>query len=143
YVIKPFEREEVLARIRIHLGHKNARASAETIKPGGQSQKDITLVKAACSYLSTRLSQPPTQELLAKILHTNEKRLIRAFQNELNLTVFEYIREQRIKRASEMLLGTSLLVKEIADELGFSSSANFATAFKAQVGTTPSKFRER
>lgn len=143
YVIKPFEQEEVLARIRIHLGRKNAQAPAETIKPGGQSQKDMTLVKAACSYLSTRLSQPPTQEVLAKILHTNEKRLIRAFRKELNLTVFEYIREQRIKQASQMLLETSLLVSEIAEELGFSSSANFATAFKAQVGITPSEFRER
>src|SRR3546814_18103872 len=32
YVIKPFEQEEVLARIRIHLGRKNAQATAETIK---------------------------------------------------------------------------------------------------------------
>ncbi|NYT84962.1 response regulator transcription factor [Pollutimonas harenae] len=142
YVIKPFEQEEVLARIRIHLKSKNSQEPQEAVKPGGRSQKDMTLVKAACSYLSTRLSKPPTQEKLAQALNTNEKRLIRAFRKELNLTVFEYIREQRIKQASQMLLETSLLIIEIAEELGFSSPANFATAFRAQVGITPSEFRE-
>ncbi len=72
---------------------------------------------------------------------TNEKRLARAFRAYRNQTVFEYIHEERFRRATDLLSGTGLSTASIAEEIGFSSSANFATAFRARFGMTPSAYR--
>lgn len=145
YVVKPYEPEEVLARIRIHLrrGTRSdfpVQAQPEVDGPVAHG-KDRTLVNAACQYLVSALARPPGMAQLAKALLTNEKRLSRAFRNELGITVFEFVRQERLRRATRMLLETSLSVTQIAEELGYSSSANFATSFRNHTGHTPSAFR--
>src|SRR5690606_26813874 len=117
YVIKPFEQAEVLARIRVHLGRSKQSVPAASIKLGGQRQKDVTLVNAACIHLSNHLTMPPSLAELAQALHTSERRLTRAFRNERQVTVSEYIRQQRINSASRLLRETSLSITQIAEEL--------------------------
>lgn len=58
------------------------------------------------------------------------------------MTVFEYLREERMREASRLLGNTRLPVSEIACRVGFSSSANFATAFRERFGMTPTAFRQ-
>src|SRR5690606_33684991 len=110
YVIKPYEPEEVLARIRVQLRRSAFKAEpilADEESDGlGVSNKDKTLVNAACQYLGSRLSRPPAMAQLARALHTNEKRLTRAFRNELGTTVYEYLREERLRQATRLLLET-------------------------------------
>lgn len=144
YIVKPYEPEEVLARIRIHL--RRGRETQDTHHEDTEAtpavhNMDKTLVNAACQYLRSRLSRPPSMEQLARSLHTNEKRLTRAFRNERGTTVFEYLRDERLRQATRLLLETSLSITQIAEELGYSSSANFATAFRRHTGQTPSEFR--
>jgi transcriptional regulator GlxA family with amidase domain len=40
------------------------------------------------------------------------------------------------------LSSTPLSIARIAEEIGFSSAANFATAFRERLGITPSTYRE-
>lgn len=146
YVVKPYSPEEVLARIRIHLRRNTdvePVASDGPLLLAGAAQKDRTLVNAARDYLTSRLSHPPSMAQIAKALHTNEKRISRAFRNELGITVFEFLRQERLRRATRMLSETALTIVQIAEELGYSSSANFATAFRAHTGQTPSEFRSK
>lgn len=48
----------------------------------------------------------------------------------------------RMKEACVLLAGTSLEVQAIGQEVGFTSGANFATAFKERFGVSPSQFRQ-
>lgn len=142
YVSKPFEPAEVLARIRIHL----SRAGGRQDQAAGTGAPDRTgngaIVRAAVRHLSQRLSAPPTVEELARLLGTNEKRLSRAFREELGQTVFEYLRGERLRIAQQLLTGTPLSIAHIAEEIGFSSAANFATAFRERFGVSPSAYRQ-
>jgi transcriptional regulator GlxA family with amidase domain len=47
----------------------------------------------------------------------------------------------RIYRAKEMLLGTSLSVKEIATMLHFENPFHFSNVFKQKTGSSPSHWR--
>jgi AraC-like DNA-binding protein len=47
----------------------------------------------------------------------------------------------RIRRARELLAGTGLPITEIATELGYSTPANFARAFRKATGSAPQAFR--
>jgi DNA-binding response OmpR family regulator len=139
YVIKPFEPDEVVARIQIHLRR------VKRFEPNGDvdlgSKADAPLVQAAIDYLLSHLHDPPTLDGLAKLIGTNEKRLSRAFRESLGKTPFEYLREKRLDLAKRLLTETSLAVNAIAEEVGFTSAANFATAFRQHFGMTPSEHR--
>jgi DNA-binding response OmpR family regulator len=142
YVLKPFEAAEVLARIRGHLSRSSGNQHAEEEVPASDFTGNSVIVRAAIRHLSQRLNNPPTVERLARLVGTNEKRLSRAFRENLGLTVFEYLRDERLRIAQRLLSGTPLSIAGIAEEIGFSSAANFATAFRERFGTTPSGYRE-
>ncbi|WJJ94286.1 helix-turn-helix transcriptional regulator [Neopusillimonas aromaticivorans] len=87
------------------------------------------------------MATPLSTAQLAKLFRTNEKRLSRAFRDLLGYTVSEFVRRERLNQAERMLRTTGLTITQISEELGYSSSANFATAFKSQFGLTPTELR--
>jgi len=141
YVPKPFAPEEMLARVAIHIGRMPRPQRPVPAAPTALS-KDQVLVSAARQYLAGHLADPPGLRQLAHEVGTHEKRLSRAFREHLGMTVYEFVREERLRVARRLLAETSLSITAIAGELGFSSAANFATAFREKVGSTPSAFRE-
>lgn len=143
YVTKPFEPAEVLARIRVHLARTDRyRQDTADSLASDANDGDAVIVRAAMRHLSERLSAPPTVDQLARLVGTNEKRLSYAFRETIGQTVFEYVRSERLSVAQRLLAGTALSIANIAEEIGFSSAANFATAFRERFGVTPSVYRD-
>lgn len=138
YVIKPYEPREVIARIAVHL---RTQTGTRDELPEIAHPTDGPLVRAAIRHLLENLGAPHSLDALAERLGTNEKRLSRAFRKHLGKSVFEYLREKRLERSLQLLAQTSLSIGAIAEETGFSSSANFATAFKERFGITASEYR--
>jgi transcriptional regulator GlxA family with amidase domain len=56
--------------------------------------------------------------------------------------VFGYLGEARIRRGRQLLSDTDMSVQQIAEQTGFRSAANFATAFREQVEVTPTAYRQ-
>ena len=82
-----------------------------------------------------------TLEQLVRALAVDRRRLLSAFRTTEGVSLPEYLRGERMRRAQRLLLETSLTVHQIAESLGFSSAANFSTAFRAHSGLTPVEFR--
>lgn len=108
-------------------------------RPNGES----ALVVAARRIIFQRLAMPPRASDLAQALGVPERRLARAFEQCLGMTVSGFIRLKRMRRAEYLLSHSALSIISIAEELGFSSAANFSTAFKEYSGQAPSVFRRR
>ena len=49
----------------------------------------------------------------------------------------------RIERARLLLAETDMPITMIAADLGYSSSQHFATSFRRDTGTTPSRYRRQ
>lgn len=146
YIVKPFaSEEEVLARVGIHLelARRLALASQATapVEAGLVLSAEQVLVKAATELLLAALHNPPSAEALARQLGTNEKRLNEAFRKEVSLPVFGWLREQRLRRARQLLAETDTPIGDIGAHLGYASPANFATAFRERFECTPREFR--
>lgn len=157
YITKPFYVDEVTARIEIHLAlarhwklaHQDAGAmvpasptppsKALSIVPS--ANHDSTLLRAAQKLVLSDLSNVPSLPELAAQLGTHEKRLTRVFQTYTGNTVYKFIRDARLQEAKRMLASSDMPIEEIAIALGFSSAANFSTAFRSYAGCTPSAFR--
>jgi len=148
YVLKPFDAEEVLARIQVHLtlaGRMAAPAAGlpATPLPSGVEDADTVFVRAAMRYLTLNLRSEHSLDSVAHAVGTHSKRLSRAFRAHLSQTVFEFLRQERLREAQRLLGQTSLGILDVAAEVGFASAANFATAFREQVGMTPTAYRRQ
>ena len=89
------------------------------------------------------MADPPGLVVLAHRVGTNQARLGREFQTHLGMTAYEYLREQRLVRAQELLATTDRQVQQIADAVGFKRAGNFTTAFRLRFGITPREYRRR
>jgi DNA-binding response OmpR family regulator len=150
YIVKPYAcEEEVLARINIHLA-----ASRRLGEPGASAMpvaaadhlgklvsNDEVLARAASELLMDNLAAPLSPSQLARRLGTNEKRLNAAFQKKYALPVAAWVREQRLRLAKQLLAETDTPVSSICEHLGYSSAANFSTAFRLRFDCSPRAFR--
>jgi len=141
YILKPFEPEEVIARVRIHLNLAAREVSGSARLSSQHLSEEEVLVRAAQGQLLANLSQTPRLDELAERLGVSEKRLSRAFRKCLDMTVFQYLRDQRMQTAQRLLAQTSLSMVAISEEVGFTSAANFSTAFREHTGVSPSDYR--
>ncbi|MGL4409091.1 MAG: response regulator transcription factor [Zoogloea sp.] len=152
YINKPFNAEEVLARVRIHLrlaaqNRQHAQAHTDTPTPSENTNtisndSGEILLQACIRLIRSRLSEELTVTGIASELGSYEKKLSSLFREKTGMTVYAFLREERLKTARIWLGETSTSVREIAEQLGFQNAGNFATAFKSRFGVTPSSYRE-
>lgn len=80
-------------------------------------------------------------EDIADALNISRVQLYRKTKSLLNSSVNEYLLQRRLIKSKHLLLD-GLNINEVADQVGFSSGAYFAVAFKKQFGVTPTSYRK-
>lgn len=94
-------------------------------------------------FLEARLDGDLTLEEVARAAGMSANALQRLFRAAFGMTVFEYVRRRKLERAREALQEEGLTVSEAAYRAGYTSSANFATAFRRTFGVPPKQMRRR
>lgn len=100
-------------------------------------------VQSCCDYIKANLKLELTAALLSEHVGYSEYYITRRFKAETGFSVSDYIKEQRVVKAKEYLLFTSLSIKEIASKLNFCSSSYFTRVFHTVSGVTPAVFRAK
>ena len=106
-------------------------------KPG----HDTESIHFAREYLLQHAAQPPSLTELAKIAGINEFKLKQGFKAMFNNTVFGYLTDFKLNQARELLVG-NIPIKEVADQLGYSSVQHFNSAFRKKFGCPPGKVKK-
>ena len=81
-------------------------------------------------------------DYLAHRFHRDYSALSKLFSEEMGTTLEKYAIAQKIERAKELLTYGELTLGEIADRLGYASTAYLSAQFKSVTGLTPSAFRK-
>jgi DNA-binding response OmpR family regulator len=144
FIGKPFSAGELLARINIHLrlARPQQEDAAEQPAESADSGADEVLAAAAQRYIDHNLAEPLHLDDLAKRVGSYREKLSRAFLARRGMTVFSYIRDQRIASGAAMLRDSDAGIAEISLAVGFSNAGNFATAFRERMGVTPGAYRK-
>ena len=80
---------------------------------------------------------------IARRIASSRRQLQRAYA-EIGRTTFRaHLTSVRMERAAELLAGRSLTVRDVAHRVGYRQPAQFAKAFRRQLGVAPSDFRAR
>lgn len=91
-------------------------------------------------YIKNNLHQKLSIEHLAKLAFVSKSNFFKLFKYEIGLSPNEYILQQRIVRAKE-LLKENQSIKEVAFATGFSDTNHLIKTFKTFEGTTPKNYQ--
>ncbi len=147
YMTKPFDARELQIRVA-NLIHQREKLRARFSRTVVLKPKDIAIT-------------PPDEGFLAKVMAIIENHLsdseftVEEFQKEVGMSRMQlhrklkaltghsagdFMRIQRLVRASDLLSRTSSNISEVCYQTGFTSLSYFAKCFKKQFGTTPKAY---
>lgn len=80
---------------------------------------------------------------IAQSIGCNANTLQQQFREVCGKTIFDYLRQRRLQRAAHALQHEGVSVARAAEIAGYSSQANFSTAFRRHFGLQPKHCRNR
>lgn len=99
-----------------------------------------SLATEAARLIHEQLCEIHSVGELSARLGVSREHLSRSFKRHLGCPIGAFMTALRIERA-KVLLGGSMLVKEIAREVGFGSDSSLSRAFAKHVGIHPARYR--
>jgi signal transduction histidine kinase/DNA-binding response OmpR family regulator/ligand-binding sensor domain-containing protein len=149
YLLKPFDEEELLVRVKNLLGNYKERVATTQVIPEDtlEQPKEITISKTDQEWLTT-LEQLIFKEMnnstfsvdfLADVLSINRKTLYNKIKELAGLTPTKYIRAIRLQKAKN-LLEKGMAINVVALQVGFQNTEYFSALFKENFGKAPSSY---
>jgi signal transduction histidine kinase/ligand-binding sensor domain-containing protein/DNA-binding response OmpR family regulator len=148
YIIKPFNFELLLSKIRNVLAHN------DTVKKTYQRQvqaapsaikiesADEVFVRNVLEAIEKNMGNPEfSVGELSIQFHASRSTFYKRVLLLTGKTPIEFIRHIRLKRAAELLEKSRLTVSEIAYTVGFNNPKNFSQYFKMEFDRIPSAYR--
>ena len=130
----------------------NAAARAAVVTPvrhGGQAQfiqtplpaETDSSLDAARIWALQHLDRPIPLRDLADQAKVSMRTLTRRFTAETGMTPFQWLLQQRLLRARELLETTDLTVDQVAERSGLGSGESLRQHLNRQIGMTPAAYR--
>ncbi|MGQ3301557.1 helix-turn-helix transcriptional regulator [Reyranella sp.] len=116
----------------------------ESRYPAGSSGRpgDHRRMWAVRERLDHATHETPSLSELAREASVSTRTLQRQFAAVHGIAIFEYVRSRRLDRSRRLLEREGISVAQAAYEAGYSSAANFATAFRRRFGLSPRQARD-
>jgi YesN/AraC family two-component response regulator len=102
---------------------------------------DVEKIVMARNLLVADLRNAPTIEVLSKKSGVNRQKLKQAFKKIFGATINEYLRNERLRTAKQMLTsGLEPVIKEVAAAVGYENPSYFARRYKEKYGLYPNEY---
>lgn len=109
--------------------------------PSRMNMRDINRIYKVRDHLAENYTVPPTIRSLSRMVGVNQTKLKSGFKELFGTTVYDFIMQQRMKRAAGLLLADDCSIAEISYAVGYQHPTNFTMAFKRHFSTSPSEWR--
>ncbi|WP_338639535.1 AraC family transcriptional regulator [Burkholderia pyrrocinia] len=127
---------ELLAEAFAPLESDAAQASDASL--GSRDYRRMAELRA---FLASDAAQELSLDDIARHAGMSANAMQRQFRAAYGTTVFDFVREHHLQRARLALERDAVSVKQAAALAGYTSAANFATAYKRRFGVTPTLAR--
>ncbi|MFC4784197.1 GlxA family transcriptional regulator [Nocardioides sp. MAHUQ-72] len=143
----------------LHLVHRDHGASAAnglarrlvvaSHRPGGQAQfitpppdpRATDRLEQALDWARANLDQPLTVPDLAREARLSTRQLARRMKTEVGLTPLDWLLQQRVVRAQDLLERTDASVEQVASRCGMGTATTLRRHFQRSVGVSPTAYR--
>ena len=147
YIEKPFATAQLQAQIANLLHSRELLRQTFVRSPYAQpatvtaNPLDEAFLTRLNDYLNDHLADHSLSvEQLAGEMNMSVSTFYRKVKAVTSLSPVDYIRLCRLRQGAKLLAEGRYRVKEVADQLGFTSTAYFTTLFMRQFGMTPTDF---
>lgn len=124
----------------IDMVQETARTVAGTFGETGRGlRRELVIV---LDYIHEHYSQELSVELLASTVFLSPDYLSRIFKKAMGKSLYQYIRQFRMEKASALLLNTTKKVIDIGIETGYPNYSYFCQSFREYFGTSPDRYRQ-
>lgn len=106
-------------------------------------QQRNSIVLELQKYIRQNLNKKLTREDLSDYVHLNESYLSRLFHKETGMSLSDYILQERMKKARELIAETDKPIYGIANLLCYDNFSYFAKMFKKVYNITPQEYRKK
>lgn len=106
----------------------------------GTQEQNITILRAK-SLIHEFYTTGITLEEIAQKLNLTPEYLSSQFHRDTGKTFSAYIRDYRIAKAKELLIGTQLKLQQVAAQVGYADPKYFSQVFKKCTGQLPAEYR--
>lgn len=150
YILKPInymELDEVLTKLieRLRIEKKTniiPESIILQIAKAESKKNDNKTVNEVKRYILEHIHEDIHIEDIANEVFLNKNYLMRLFKKETGNSILEFIEEQRVNLAKELLDKTDFSISAIADAVGYNNYSYFTKIFKRNTGYTPIAFRQ-
>ena len=124
--------------------HGSGSLSSEAGTAGSLHPSEKSGIEKVRRLLLDNLGNPPYLDDLAEFAGMSHPKLNRCFRQFYGKTVFQYLRDERFKKARVLIEDQGRTVTEAAYLVGYSSLSHFSKAYKHHYGISPgTEFRSR
>ncbi|ALS26416.1 two-component system response regulator [Paenibacillus sp. 32O-W] len=106
------------------------------------SEGQAAHVHKAKAFIELHLGGDVGLQRVAKHVHLHPSHLSEVFKKEVGMTFTDYVLQQRMRHAAEILTTSPAKISDVAGSVGYEDVKYFSQMFKKYYGKTPSEFRE-
>jgi AraC-like DNA-binding protein len=107
----------------------------------GAETRAFTTYQDCRQYIQNNFRRLKTLEEIALACRANAAYLCRLFRRYDHQSPYQYLLRLKMSHAAELLQQPGALVKQVADQAGFSDPFHFSRVFKSVLGLSPDAFR--
>ena len=100
-----------------------------------------SILEPAIHYIHQNLHENVSLKQASQMCFISPSYFSRLFNKEMGDNFSSYVANLKMDQAKELLKTTDMLIREIAQDLGFNDQSYFIKQFRENEGTTPARFR--
>ena len=105
---------------------------------GGLSRHRL---QRAIAYIQDHLAENISLAEMAQEVGMSQHHFCRLFKQSTGIAPYQYVIQQRLERAKQLLLQNKLSIAEVAQEVGFSEQSQLSRHLKRATGLTPKQLQ--
>ncbi len=130
----------MLHSLILELIHSLYKSSQKQVLREKTKNSNDEMIKSVIGYIKNNLSADLSLKTLSQYSSFSPIHFHNCFKAATGKTLREYVEEQRIQKAINLLVIADMTLSEIAYECGFSSQSYFSYAFKKKMNVTPREY---
>lgn len=140
-MVKMYRHTRLLDLLRMASEHILLSSARKLYKPVSVRERDMEKIQEVKQYVEQNLAEIHSIEDVANGVGLRVFRLKSVFRRAYGSTLFDYITEERMKKAMDLLINPETSVRHVSAKVGYRNQANFTVAFRRHFGYPPSATR--
>lgn len=105
-------------------------------------EQSRSVVERVMDFIKLHIAEDLSREDIANHVFLNPDYLTRIFKKETGMAVSDYLFQERLKLAQDLLAKTDMPISAIASHIGYANFSHFSRMFKKHTLLNPNEYRQ-